>query len=67
MSEQRAPYHTAAQTKPETVELRLVGDPVAVAALAAWLQERLEMRAEYDCPSRKTPGQVLRYFSVNMG
>jgi hypothetical protein len=67
MSEERAPYHTAARPAPETVELRLSGDPVAVAALAVWLREYLDLQAEYDRPSRKKPGQVLRYFTVKVG
>jgi hypothetical protein len=41
--------------------------PVAVAALAVWLREYLDLQAEYDRPSRKKPGQVLRYFTVKVG
>jgi hypothetical protein len=66
MSEERAPYHTGTKATSATVELRLAGDPAAVAALAVWLRERLELQAEYDRPSRHT-GRVLRYFSVQVG
>ena len=67
MSEERVPYYTLNEATADTVELRLLGEPLAVEALAIWLEERLEMNFIRERPSRKTARQVLRYFVVQVG
>lgn len=62
MSERRAPYGPQA---PRSLEVRLIGPPADVEAVAAVLRQAYGFLSESpDRPAQKKPGQVRRYIEI---